>query len=63
MKNVYVIVCINRITKQSSISSECYSDIENAQKFCESRVYTRKVSELMYVSPDYEYWITILDVK
>ena len=60
---VYAVMCCKKFTKQGAVSCDCYKNIEDAQAFCQSRYNVKKVNEMYYSSNDYDYYITILNVK
>ncbi|MBR1374282.1 hypothetical protein IJ556_07535 [bacterium] len=62
-RRVYIIECENRKTGDKRVSQEGYYDLDDAQRYCESRPETDQSSDpkfakgFRYVSLDYYYTI------
>lgn len=61
---VYAIVCMDRKTLETTISTECYKDWRDAVKFIETRSGNPvKINDWRYDADDIIYLIKVLGVK
>lgn len=63
MTTVYAVQVYFKKFNETSLSRECYGCLDDAQRFCESRIGTEKKEWFLYETEDEVYQIFELSVK